>query len=160
VTDIRRRSKEGAMRALSTILAISALLTGCAPPKAVNVVLGEACERCRRPITEERIAAERVAANGFAVKFRTIHCMATWLGQHPEASEGFHYVANYAKDGWVRADRASYVRVVVNPRTMERDFIAFADPQLAAEAARTNHSAVVGWNDVLQLGRTEPIGGN
>jgi hypothetical protein len=60
----------------------------------------------------------------------------------------------------VRADRASYVRVIVNTKTMERDFIAFADPALAAEAARINNSAVVGWHDVLELGRTQPMGGN
>ena len=148
------------MRAFATILVLSAVLTGCAPPKAVNVVAGEACERCRRPINNERIAAEHVGANGFAVKFRTIHCMSTWLARHPAASEGFLYVANYARDGWVRADRASFVRVIVNPNTMERDFIAFADPALAEEAARTNSSAVVEWGDVLELGRTQPMGGN
>jgi hypothetical protein len=148
------------MRAFSTILVLSAMLTACAPPKPVNVVLGEACERCRRPIVEERLAAERVADNGFAVKFRTIHCASTWIGQHPAATEGFIYVANYAKGGWVRADRASFVRVIVNPNTMERDFIAFADPQLAAKAATDHNSVVVGWDDVLELGRTEPIGGN
>ena len=148
------------MRAFSTVLVLSALLTACAPPRPVNVVLGEACERCRRPIVEERLAAERVGDNGFAVKFRTIHCMATWLGQHPTVGDGFIYVANYARGGWVRADRASYVRVVVNPNTMERDFIAFADPQLAATAARDHSSVVVGWDDVLELGRTQPIGGN
>jgi len=148
------------MRAFSTVLVLSAMLTGCAPPKPVNVTLGEACERCRRPIVEERLAAEHIGDNGFAVKFRTIHCMSTWLSQHPTAQEDFLYVANYARGGWVRAERASFVRVVVNPNTMERDFIAFADPQLAAEAARENRSVVVGWNDVLELGRTHPIGGN
>lgn len=125
------------------------------------MTLGEACERCRRPIVEERLAAEHIGGNGFAVKFRTIHCMSTWLGQHPtRAQEGFLYVANYARGGWVRADRASFVRVIVNPNTMERDFIAFADPQLAADAARENSSVVVGWDDVLELGRTQPMGGN
>jgi hypothetical protein len=126
------------MRAFATILVLSAVLTGCAPPRAVNVVAGEACERCRRPILNERLAAEHVGANGFALKFRTIHCMSTWLAKHPMASEDFLYVANFARDGWIRADRASFVRVIVNPNTMERDFIAFADSALAAEAARTN----------------------
>ena len=122
------------MRAFSTILILSAMLTGCAPPRPVNVVLGEACERCRRPIIEERLAAERVGDNGFAVKFRTIHCMSTWLGQHPAASEGLLYVANYAKDGWVRADRASFVRVIVNPNTMERRFHRLRGPATGGDS--------------------------
>jgi hypothetical protein len=148
------------MRAFSTVIVFSAMLTACAPPRPVDVTLGEACERCRRPIIEERLAAEHVGDNGFAVKFRTIHCMSTWLVQHPTAREDFLFVANYARGGWVRAERASFVRVIVNPNTMERDFIAFSDPQLAAAAARENSSVVVGWEDVLELGRTQPIGGN
>lgn len=148
------------MRAFPTVLVLSAVLAGCAPPRPVNVVLGEACERCRRPIIESRLAAERIGDNGFAVKFRTIHCMSTWLARHAGASEDVLYVANYAKDGWVRAERASFVHVVVNPNTMERDFIAFSDEGLAAEAARAHGSTVVGWDEVLELGRTQPLGGN
>lgn len=147
------------MRALA-VLALSSILAGCAPPKPVNVVLGEPCWRCRRPIDNERIAAEQVGPNGLASKFRTIHCMSTWLAQQPKSPEGWLYVANYDKGGWIRADRASYVRVIVNHNTMERDFIAFANPGLAAEAARANDSAVVGFDAVLDLGRTQPIGGN
>jgi nitrous oxide reductase accessory protein NosL len=149
------------MRALSTVLVLSALLAGCAAPKPVKVVLGEACERCRRPIVEDRLAAEHIASNGFAQKFRTIHCMSTWLAQHPDAARDYIFVANYAvKGGWVRAERASFVRVIVNPNTMERDFIAFANAGQAAEAARTRNGQVVAWDDVVQLGRTEPLGGN
>ena len=61
------------MRAVSTILVLTALVAGCAAPKPVKLVLGEACERCRRPIANERIAAEHIGDNGFALKFRTIH---------------------------------------------------------------------------------------
>lgn len=150
------------MRALATVLVLSAGLAACAPPpRPVDVVLGEACERCKRPIIDERIAAERIGANGFALKFRTIHCLSTWLGKREGADQGFVYVADFGKkEGWVRADRASFVRAIVNPNSMERDFIAFSDPARAAEAARKHNSAVVGWADVLHLGRTEPLGGN
>lgn len=149
------------MRAVSTLLVLTALVGGCAAPKPVKVVLGEACERCRRPIVEDRLVAEHIGANGIAQKFRTIHCMSTWLGQHPDAARDYLFVTNYAvKGGWIRAERASFVRVIVSPNTMERDFIAFADPAQAAEAARSHNSQVVGWDDVVQLGRTEPLGGD
>jgi hypothetical protein len=142
------------------IFVLAGALAACAPPKPVNVVLGEACERCRRPIVQERLAGEHIAANGFAVKFRTIHCMSTWLAQHPGTADDYLFVANYAKGGWVRADRASYVRVIVDRNTMARDFVAFADAGSAAGAAREHGSAVVGWDAVLDLGRAEPMGGN
>ena len=148
------------MRAAATMLALSVVLVGCAAPKPVRLVAGEACERCRRPIVNERLAAERIADNGFAQKFRTIHCMSTWIAQHDPAGTGVFYVAKDDRGGWVRAERASFVRTIVNPNTMERDFLAFADPAQAASAAREQNSSVVGWAEVLERGRTEPLGGN
>ena len=148
------------MRALAVVALASILVSCAAPPKPTNVALGEACWRCKRPINNDRIAAEQVGPNGLAAKFRTIHCMSTWLAQQPKAPEGWLYVANYERGGWIRANSASYVRVIVDRNTMERDFIAFADASRAAEAARTNNSTVVGWDAVLDLGRTQPIGGD
>lgn len=148
------------MRALA-VLALASILAGCSTPlKPVNVSLGEACTRCKQPISNERIAAEQVSPNGWASKFRTVHCMTTWIAQQPTAPKGWMYVANYDRGGWIRADRASYVRVVINPNTLEKDFIAFTDPRRAAEAARVNQSEVVSWQAVLDLGRSQPIGGN
>ena len=86
--------------------------------------------------------------------------MSTWIAAHQAANEGVFYVAKDDKGGWVRAERASFVRTIVNANTMERDFIAFADPAQAAAAASQFHATVVGWHDVLELGRTEPLGGD
>ena len=147
------------MRALA-ILTLSAMLAGCAQPKPANVVLGEACWRCKRPIENARIAAEQVGSNGIGSKFRTVHCLATWVAQQTAPIDGRFWVTDYEKTKWIAAEKATYVRVVVNQLTMERDFIAFADAEAAAEAARTNHSSVVRWADVLDLGRTSPLGGN
>jgi nitrous oxide reductase accessory protein NosL len=147
------------MRILA-VLALATILAGCASPKPIDVVLGEACARCKRPIGNAQIAAQQVALNGFGTKFRTVHCMATWIAQQKKPVAGRYWVADYKRGRWIAAERATYVRVVVNPNSMERDFIAFADPAAAAEAARTNQSAAVGWADVLELGRTAPIGGN
>jgi hypothetical protein len=147
------------MRAFA-IVALSAVLAGCAVPKPTNIVLGEACERCKRPIDNAKIAAEQVASNGLGLKFRTPHCMATWIAQQKAPVDGHYWVTDYQKGKWVAADRAKYVRVIVNPNTMERDFIAFGDGAAAEAAATANKSTVVAWNDVLELGRTAPLGGN
>ena len=48
---------------------------------------------------------------------------------------------------------AGQSRVLVNDRTMERDFLAFSDRTAADKAAQTNNSAVVTWSDVLALGK-------
>jgi len=147
------------MRAF-TILALSATLAACAAPKPTNIVAGEACYRCKRPIVQAEYAAEQVQPNGLGSKFRTVHCMATWIAQQREPVDGQYYVTDFARRRFIKAERASFVRVVINPNTMERDFIAFADADAAAEAARANQATVVAWADVLEMGRAQPVGGN
>ena len=145
---------------LFSILALAAVLAGCATPRPSNIVLGEACARCQRPIDNAKVAAEQVAPNGLGSKFRTVHCMATWIAQQTAPVEGRYWVTDFQKGKWIAAERATYVRVIINPNSMERDFIAFADAAAAAEAARTNQSKAVQWADVLEMGRTAPLGGN
>jgi len=147
------------MRA-AAFLVLSAILAGCAPPKPANVVLGEACWRCKRPIDNPDLAAELVAPNGFGTKFRTVHCLATWIGQQAAEVDGHFWVTDQRSHKWVRADRASYVRTVVNPRTMEQDFLAFADADAASQIAAERHGTVQKWADVLALGKTQPLGGD
>lgn len=147
------------MRA-AAILVLSAVLAGCAGPKPANIVLGEACWRCKRPIDVAALAGELVAPNGFGTKFRTVHCMATWIGQQTTEVDGHFWVTDQVSHKWVRADRAAFVRTVVNTRTMERDFLAFADRTAAAKAAAEFKSDVATWDDVLALGRAEPLGGD
>lgn len=147
------------MRA-ALIAVLSALLAGCTSARPVDVKVGEACWRCRRPILDTAIAAELMDSKGFASKFRTVHCMTTWIAQQKAPVEGQLWVMDSARKRWIRAERALYVRAVIDPRTMERDFLAFGDRAAASEAARRHESAVVQWADVLEMGRTHPLGGD
>ncbi len=148
------------MNRTATFVVLAAMLAGCAAPKPTSVVLGERCERCKRPVDNLDLAAEQVSPNGWASKFRTVHCMATWIGQQAAAVPGQYFVTDVQKHKLVRAERAYFVRVLVNDRTMERDFLAFSDRAAADKAAQTNNSAVVTWNDVLALGKSQPLAGN
>ena len=148
---------------LVPILLLATVVAACAPPRAVDIRSGEACWRCRRPITNGGLAAEFVATDGtgLASKFRTIHCMATWIGQQPEALGGVFYVKNYATNKWIRAEEAVFVRTVVNARTNDRDFMAFETAQEATpELVGPRAEPAVGWQDVLAMGREHPMGGN
>lgn len=144
----------------ATFVLLAAMLAGCAAPRPTSITLGERCERCSRPIDNADIAAEKVAPNGWPSKFRTVHCMATWIGKQGADVPGQYFVTDFRSHKWVRAERAYFVRVIVNDRTMERDFIAFSDQAAADAAAQTNKSTVVKWNDVLALGKSEPLPGN
>jgi nitrous oxide reductase accessory protein NosL len=142
-------------------LTLAALVAGCSAPRPTPVKLGEACWRCRAPIQQAVLAAEFVqTANGLASKFRTVHCMSTWIAQQGELPKGHFYVTDYSTGEFVRAERASYVNVVVSKQTMARDYFAFADPAAAAAMAAEAGQPVVGWDDILAVGREQPLGGN
>jgi hypothetical protein len=140
---------------------LAALVAGCAPPPPTSIVLGEACWRCRRPIQKAVLAAEFVqTANGLGSKFRTVHCMSTWIAQQTDLPKGRFYVTDYSTGEFVPAEGASYVHVVISKQTMERDYFAFADAAAAAALAAEAGAPVVGWDAVLAVGRDRPIGGN
>ncbi|MDP1568950.1 MAG: nitrous oxide reductase accessory protein NosL [Vicinamibacterales bacterium] len=142
-------------------LVLAAIAAGCAPPKPVDVMIGEACWRCRRPIQKPVLAAEFVQTKtGFPSKFRTVHCMSTWIAQQTDLPKGRFYVTDYSTGEWVRAEGAVFVNVVISKQTMERDFFAFADPAAAAAMAVEAGETVVDWDAILALGRDHPIGGN
>lgn len=147
------------MRLITAAVLVVALF-GCAAPKPVSVVTGEACWRCRQPITDRLLAGQLVAPSGLASKFRTVHCMSTWIGQQKTDPRGAFYVTDHETGRWIRAERASYVRTIVSRNTMARDFVAFADRASAEAVARIEQAPIETWDDVLALGRTAPIGGN
>jgi copper chaperone NosL len=148
------------MRALTSFL-LAAVLVGCAvPPKPANIVAGEGCWRCKQPIRDAKLAAELVADSGFAQKFRTIRCMSTWVAQQKEVPAGSFYVADYSTGKWIRAERASFVRTIVSRDTMAIDYLAFLDEDAAERAAAEATTKIENWEQVLALGRSNPIGGD
>ena len=127
------------MRAI-VLFALSLAVAGCAAAKPLNVVTGEACWRCRQPINDKKLAGELIADNGLVSKFRTVHCMATWMGQQKADVDGRVYVTDFVSGKWVEADEATYVYTVVNPNTMARDFLAFKERGQADEKARSDNA--------------------
>lgn len=151
---------EGVMRAL-TVLCVAVVVAGCSVPrKPLAVVSGEGCWRCKHPITDRKIAAEFVADNGFPQKFRTVHCMSTWIAQQSEEPEGVFYVTDYATGKWIRASRASFVRTIVNRNSMAVDYVAFFNEDEARREAAQANTQIENWEQVLARGRSEPLGGN
>lgn len=144
------------MRAI-VLFALTLAVAGCATAKPLNVVTGEACWRCRQPINDKKLAGELLADNGLASKFRTVHCMATWIGQQKTPVDGRYYVTDYASGKWVQAKDATYVYTVVNTTTMARDYLAFKDRDDADEKARADNSSLATWDDVLARGRSTPL---
>jgi copper chaperone NosL len=144
------------MRA-TILFALALAVAGCAAAKPLNVVTGEPCWRCRYPINDKKLAGELVGENGLVSKFRTVHCMATWIGQQKSEPDGSYYVTDFVSGKWLDADDATYVYTVVNNTTMARDFLAFKDRTQAAEKARADNVSLETWDDVLAKGRATPL---
>lgn len=144
------------MRA-TILIALTLALAGCAAAKPINVVYGEACWRCRQPINDKQLAGELVAKNGLASKFRTVHCMATWIAQQKTPVDGRFYVTDFASGKWIKADDATYVYTVVSTTTMKQDYLAFKDRAAAEERVARGNATLASWDDVLERGRSMPL---
>lgn len=131
---------------LSTALAaIAAASCGSVRPIAVHP--GDQCFRCRRSISEPKLAGE-IVDKTFVSKFRTPGCMATYLAGHP-AESGTVFVTDSASGKMIRPDAAFFVPVVLNPDTGEGDYRAYQARAEADAAAREAHSVPVAWSAVL-----------
>ncbi|MBI3492104.1 MAG: hypothetical protein HY047_10030 [Acidobacteria bacterium] len=138
---------------LSTaLLAIVAVSCGSLQPVAVHT--GDQCFRCRRTITEPKLAGEIIDGT-FVSKFRTTGCMATYLADHP-AESGTVFVTDYASGRMMRPDAAFFVPILLNRDTGERDYRAYQSRTDADAAAFEAHSVPVAWRAVLVAAKALP----
>lgn len=130
------------------LIGFAILAASCTSVKPIALHSGDVCDRCRRVITNVTLAGEVVNANGMASRFRTAGCMATYLKEHPEQT-GTVYVTDYTTRELIRAESATFVRIIIDDRTFERDFAAFASKQEAAAFASERKTKPVDWAFVL-----------
>lgn len=132
------------------LLACTLIFAACASnvrPVAVNA--GDTCFRCRQVIVDTEYAAEVIDAGMHAYKFRTPGCLAQYLNDHPSELLGT-FVTDFASKKLIRADRATFVPVILNDRTMERDYAAFRQSnQATLHAQKVGAERTFEWADVL-----------
>lgn len=134
----------------TALLAFSTV--SCSSIKPVAVHEGDVCFRCRRTISDAKLAGELLDGPRFASKFRTPGCLATYLADHPTET-GTIFVTDYATGGMMRPDGAFFVPFV-NRDTGERDYRAYKAKSDADAAAAEVHSELVGWKAVLDKARS------
>ena len=144
------------MRTTHVIVACAAALfaASCTSIRPVTVADGDQCFRCRRTITNVRVAAETVGPSGLVSKFKGPGCMATYLSTHPLAGEAV-FVTDFTSGKMIPPERARFVEVLTNPDTGENDLRAYLDGREADAAALEERSAATDWKGVLDFGRTQ-----
>jgi hypothetical protein len=131
------------------LLSLAVLAVSCST--AVNPVAirsGDVCDRCRRLIAEPRLAGEIVQPNGMAARFRTAACMATYLKDRPQTA-GTIYVTDYSTGKLISTKTATFVPMVIDDLTRERDYAAFESATEAAAFARQRSAQPVDWSFVV-----------
>jgi hypothetical protein len=132
-------------------LAAVALALACgacaSPPPPVHA--GDVCFRCRRTISDVRLAAQTVDSQGRAFPFKTAGCLATYLREHPDVKD-MPWVTDYRTGRVISAARASYVATMIGEgRDRARDYLAFSADAEAQAVASRDGTAVLEWKQVL-----------
>lgn len=127
------------------------VVLSCSSIAPVKVNAGDQCFRCRRSITEPKVAGEMIDG-GFVTKYRGPGCMAKYLASHPGES-GRVFVTDFTSGTMIPPTSATYVAVVVDEKTLETDYRAYASKADAAAAARELKTAPVDWATVLDQAR-------
>lgn len=129
-----------------------AVMLSCSSVAPVKVAVGDQCFRCRRPIHNERVAAETIDTNLFVSKYRGPGCLAKYLLAHPDQKATI-FVTDYTTGRMVAPDHAFYVPEIVDRNTGERDYRAYRSQVDANDAARELQTSYLSWDAVLDAAR-------
>ncbi|MBI4477646.1 MAG: nitrous oxide reductase accessory protein NosL [Acidobacteria bacterium] len=131
------------------LFGLGVVLIACSSVQPVPIKHGATCYRCRRPIEDLKMAAEIIDQNHQVYTYRTAGCMAKYLTEHAEENPLAVFVTDSVSGKMLNATSALYVRATVDPRTSERDFVAFSNVQQAVAFARDNNGSAIDWAAVM-----------
>jgi hypothetical protein len=128
------------------------LILSCSSVAPVKINAGDQCFRCRRTISDTRMAAETIQGS-FVSKYRGPGCMAKYLTAHPDEQSGTIFVTDYAKNAMIDPATAFFVPITVDPKTGETDYLAYGGKDAADAAAADLKTTAVDWATVLDKAR-------
>ena len=133
---------------------LSFTVLSCSSVAPVKVMAGDQCFRCRRYITNDRLATETIVGDRsyFVSKYRGPGCMAKYLVAHPDEKPVI-YVTDYTSGRMIRPGAAFYVPEVVDRHTNETEYRAYRQQADADAAAAELHTTPVSWDTVLDQAR-------
>lgn len=135
--------------AMTLLLALAACAASAGPPE---IRYGEdACQECQMTIDQARYAAAYRLANGDTLRFDDLGDMLVHLASTGHRPTEF-WVGNYQHDGWLRAEKASFVRSSALETPMGHGLVALPDRQAAAALAATKDGQVLSWQQLQDLG--------
>ncbi len=140
------------MRFRTAVFALALVSAACSSVKTAPIYAGDTCFRCRRIITDVKLAAEVVDSSGRAYKFRTAGCMAKYFQDHPgEIATSKIFVMDHGSGRFIPAKNAIFVPAwLFEGSERQRDFMAFGAASEARKAADKELSQPTDWAGVLK----------
>ncbi len=141
---------------LLLVVAAGLVAFGCTAVQPLAIRTGDRCFNCSRPIENVRLAGEIIDKEGHAMKFRTAGCMARYMAQHPEEQSDYRaiFVTDYANGRFIKASSATYVKMPLEPGSMDRDYVAFASASAAAANAKREGTGAVDLPQMLAASKS------
>jgi hypothetical protein len=131
--------------------AASLLVASCSAIAPVRINAGDQCFRCKRIISDTRLAAEQIQG-GLTSKYRAPGCMAKYLVAHPDEG-GTLFVTDYVTGKMIPPAEAIFVPVLLDRNSGETDYQAYKADADASAAARELTTTPVDWRTVLDRAR-------
>ena len=131
---------------------LSVALLSCSSVAPIKVAAGDQCFRCRRSISNARVATETIDGNLFVSKFRGPGCMAKYLAAHP-AEQPTIFVTDYSSGRMIAPQGAFYVRELVDRKTGETEYRAYRQQAHADAFAAETDATPMTWDAVLEQAR-------
>ena len=108
-------------------LLIAAACASAPPPPAALDDVNERCRFCRMAVSNQRFAAQIVAAHEEPMFFDDLGCLRAFLEGKPALPEGaLTYVSDHRTNVWLRAEDAIYTRNDAIPTPMGSHVVAHA----------------------------------
>ena len=138
------------MKALYAVV-IVAVVAACASIQPAPVQVGDRCVRCRRAISDLKLAGEIIDQLKAPFPLRTAGCLAKYMKAHPDQQVTAVFVTDYRTGRMLPADEAWFVPSALmwpDGKKTEEDYLAFRSRSDAA-AMKTGNAGPLRWAQVL-----------
>jgi hypothetical protein len=132
-------------------LLLGATLLACASVQPARVEIGDRCLRCRRPISDLRLAGEIVDSMRAPFPFRSPACLAKYVKANAGTPFTAIFVTDFRSGRMIHASDAWFVPTTITAadgRTAEPDYYAFRT-RGDAEAFKADGARFLRWAQVV-----------
>jgi hypothetical protein len=133
----------------AVVIGLTAL--ACASVQPAKVEVGDRCLRCRRPVTDLRMAGELIDAMQAPFPFRTPGCLAKYVKDNAGTPFTALFVTDFKTGRMFAASDAWFVPTIVTSpdgRTAEPDYYAFRT-RSEAEGFKAGNTTFLRWAQVV-----------